>query len=127
MEVDVARKYLTSEISEGNFLNALVNFPTRNILFFWGFLRACTRLFLSLREVAEYNLCERRDEMKNEEFGELIFSFDHEYGFNPYAGNAGASGSQGGCGGSGGCGGGGGCNGGSGGHNGIAEQPVTDE
>jgi hypothetical protein len=69
--------------------------------------------------------------MKYEEFGEVIFEFDSEYGFNPYAGNAGASGSQGGCGGSGGCGGGGGCSGGSGGsggcHNSIMEQPVADE
>ena len=66
--------------------------------------------------------------MKSEEFGEFVFSFDGEYGFNPYAGNAGASGSQGGCGGSGGCGGGGGCNGGSGGcHNSITECPATDE
>lgn len=66
--------------------------------------------------------------MNNEKFGEFVFSFDSESGFNPYAGNAGASGSQGGCGGSGGCGGGGGCNGGSGGcHNSITEPPAADE
>jgi len=66
--------------------------------------------------------------MKNDEFGELVLSFENEHGFNPHAGNAGASGSQGGCGGSGGCGGGGGCNGGSGGcANGIVELPIADE
>jgi len=69
-----------------------------------------------------------RSDMNNEAFGEFVFSFESEEGFNPYAGNAGASGSQGGCGGSGGCGGGGGCNGGSGGcHNSIIEPPPADE
>lgn len=70
--------------------------------------------------------------MKKSEYGEVICDFDDDYGFNPYAGNAGASGSQGGCGGSGGCGGGGGCNGGSGGsggcgHNSIEEQSLAKE
>ena len=66
--------------------------------------------------------------METNEFGDFMFEFDHDYGYNQYAGNAGASGSQGGCGGSGGCGGGGGCNGGSGGcHNSLIEQPTTDE
>lgn len=65
--------------------------------------------------------------MKDLEFGEVVFDFDSEYRFNPYAGNAGASGSQGGCGGSGGCGGGGGCSGGSGGHNSIGEQSLATE
>lgn len=30
--------------------------------------------------------------MNNEAFGEFVFSFESEEGFNPYAGNAGASG-----------------------------------
>ena len=29
--------------------------------------------------------------MKDLEFGEVVFDFDSEYRFNPYAGNAGAS------------------------------------
>lgn len=33
--------------------------------------------------------------MKKSEYGEVIYDFDDDYGFNPYAGNAGASGSQG--------------------------------
>ncbi|WP_460069660.1 hypothetical protein [Pseudomonas sp. H2_E05] len=37
--------------------------------------------------------------MNIEEFGEFVFSFESEYGFNPYVDNAGGSGSQGGCGG----------------------------
>lgn len=38
-------------------------------------------------------------------FGALVYSFESEERFNPYAGNAGASGIQGGCGDNGGCGG----------------------
>lgn len=43
--------------------------------------------------------------MNSEVFGALVYSFENEERFNPYAGNAGASGIQGGCGGNGGCGG----------------------
>lgn len=82
---------------------------------------------LSVRQKQSVTNYPWRRDMKSEEFGEVVFNFESEYGFNPHLSNAGGSGSQGGCGGSGGCGGGGGCSGGSGSHNTLTEDQSSDK
>lgn len=59
--------------------------------------------------------------MNVNDLGEVLVTFEGDYGVdtNPLA--TGGSGGCGGCGGSGGCGGGGGCSGGSGGHSNVKD------
>lgn len=83
------------------------------------------KFFLSLFN-GWLKITQRRVEMKTEEFGEFLFSFEDEFGFNPNTGSGG-SGGAGGCGGSGGCGGGEGCSGGSGGCGGSGGAAVTEQ